>query len=86
MNLLDIVLLLPAAGFVAMLLMPRANAQATRVAALVISLAVFALSLGLIAPVLERGRRHRVPHRHPVDRDRRRSASTWAWTGSASGS
>ena len=50
MNLLDIVLFLPLLGFLAMLFVPKGNAQAAGMGALVISLAVFAVSLGLIAP------------------------------------
>ena len=50
MNLLDVVLFLPLLGFLAMLFVPKGNAQAARMGALVISLAVFVVSLGLIAP------------------------------------
>src|SRR5580700_4161257 len=47
MTTLDIVLFLPLIGFLAMLLIPEAL---SRVAALVISLAVFVVSLCLLAP------------------------------------
>src|SRR5580700_10729844 len=47
MTTLDIVLFLPLIGFLAMLLIPEAL---SRVAALVISLGVFVVSLGLLAP------------------------------------
>jgi NADH-quinone oxidoreductase subunit M len=49
MNLLDIVLALPAIGFVLLLLLPRDNPGLIRNAMLGISLVVFVLSLGLIA-------------------------------------
>ena len=51
MTLLDIVLHLPLLGFLGLLAIPKSNPQASRVAALVISLLIFALSLGLIAGV-----------------------------------
>jgi len=47
MSLLDIVLFLPLAGFIVLLLVPK---EASRMAALLISLAVFVASLGLLAP------------------------------------
>ena len=50
MNLLDAVLFLPLLGFFAMLFIPKENAQASRIGALVISVLVFVVSLGLIAP------------------------------------
>jgi NADH-quinone oxidoreductase subunit M len=46
-TLLDALLLLPFAGFVLLLLLPRARGEAIRLAALGVSLAAFALSLGL---------------------------------------
>ena len=49
MNLLTVVLLLPLAGFLIALCIPRSSPQASRVWALVLSLAVFAASLGLLA-------------------------------------
>jgi NADH-quinone oxidoreductase subunit M len=51
MNLLDITLWLPAAGFLLLLLIPRDREPLIRALSLAISLAAFALSLGLIAPV-----------------------------------
>ena len=47
MNLLDIVIAVPAIGFLVALLIPRAMEQAVRMITLVFSLAAFALSLGL---------------------------------------
>jgi NADH-quinone oxidoreductase subunit M len=51
MNLLDILILLPAAGFLIALLLPRDNHNLIRYFALGVSLLAFALSLGLIADV-----------------------------------
>ncbi|PYT15628.1 MAG: Fe-S-binding domain-containing protein, partial [Acidobacteria bacterium] len=50
MTLLDIVILLPLAGFFVFLAVPRNNPQMTRWAALLISVAVFVVSLGLVGP------------------------------------
>ena len=50
MTLLDIVILLPLAGFFVFLAVPRNNPQITRWAALLISVAVFVVSLGLVGP------------------------------------
>jgi NADH-quinone oxidoreductase subunit M len=50
MSLLDVVLFLPLVGSFALLLVPKGNAQASRMGALIISLLVFIVSLGLIAP------------------------------------
>ena len=50
MTTLDIVLFLPLVGFLAILFLPRENANLARWSALLISLAVFAASLALIAP------------------------------------
>src|SRR5215469_1706143 len=47
MNLLDIVIAIPAIGFILALLIPRAQEQAVRMVTLVFSLAAFVLSLGL---------------------------------------
>src|SRR3984957_18622478 len=47
MNLLDILIAIPAIGFVVALLIPRAMEQAIRTIALVFSLVAFAVSLGL---------------------------------------
>ncbi len=55
MNLLDVLLLLPAAGFLVVLLLPRGNPGAARGVALAVSLVVFALSLALAAPVWSDG-------------------------------
>jgi NADH-quinone oxidoreductase subunit M len=55
MNLLDILIALPAIGFVATLALPRAREQTIRMVALVFSLAAFVLSLGL-ATGFEKGR------------------------------
>ncbi len=55
MNLLNIVLLLPATGFLAVLLLPRAKPELARIVSLAIALAVFALSLCLAAPVWNDG-------------------------------
>jgi NADH-quinone oxidoreductase subunit M len=49
MNLLEVVLFLPLAGFLIALLIPRSSPQASRVWALLASLATFVLSLGLLA-------------------------------------
>ena len=50
MSLLDVVLFLPLLGFFVLILVPKTNPQAARMGALVISLVVFVLSLGLLAP------------------------------------
>jgi NADH-quinone oxidoreductase subunit M len=50
MNLLDLVLLLPLAGFVLLLFVPKEKPGVSRILALAISLIVFVLSLGLVAP------------------------------------
>ncbi|MBV6431500.1 MAG: NADH-quinone oxidoreductase subunit M [Bryobacteraceae bacterium] len=50
MNLLNLVLALPLAGFLVTLLLPKNNSHAIRLFSLVVSLAVFVLSLGLTAP------------------------------------
>ena len=52
MTLLDIVLLLPLAGFLVMLFAPKDNPNASRWAALLISLVVFVVSLGLLGPYM----------------------------------
>ena len=52
MSLLDVVLFLPLAGFLALLILP---AGISRTAALAISLVIFVFSLGLIAPVTAAG-------------------------------
>jgi NADH-quinone oxidoreductase subunit M len=52
MTLLDIVLLLPLAGFLVMLFAPKDNPNAARWAALLISLVVFVVSLGLLGPYM----------------------------------
>jgi NADH-quinone oxidoreductase subunit M len=52
MTLLDIVLFLPAIGFVIGLLLPRENTPLIRNYTIAFSLLVFAVSLGLIAPVV----------------------------------
>ena len=51
MSLLDIVLFLPLIGFLILLAVPKSNPQASRMGALVISLLIFVLSLGLISGV-----------------------------------
>ena len=50
MTLLDAVLFLPLLGFFALLLVPKDNPQASRMGALIISLGIFVVSLGLLAP------------------------------------
>jgi NADH-quinone oxidoreductase subunit M len=49
MSLLDIVLFLPLIGFLVLLAVPKSHPQASRMGALVISLLVFVLSLGLLS-------------------------------------
>ena len=49
MSLLDIVLFLPLIGFLVLLAVPKSNPQASRMGALVISLLIFVLSLGLLS-------------------------------------
>ena len=51
MTLLELVLLIPAAGFLVALLLPKENPKLVRNFALAVSLIVFLLSLGLIGPV-----------------------------------
>ena len=55
MNLLNLLLILPAAGFLLVLLLPRSQPHTARAVCLAISLAVFLLSLGLVAPVRSAG-------------------------------
>ena len=50
MTLLDTVLFLPLAGFFLLLMVPKDNPQASRMTALLVSVVVFAASLGLVAP------------------------------------
>jgi NADH-quinone oxidoreductase subunit M len=50
MTLLDAVVHLPLIGFLLLLFVPRANEQASRWGALIISLFIFVLSLGLLGP------------------------------------
>ena len=58
MNLVDILLILPAAGFLLLLAAPARNPRAARVTALAISVVTLVLSLGLAAPVWESGADH----------------------------
>ncbi|MCW5980239.1 MAG: NADH-quinone oxidoreductase subunit M [Bryobacteraceae bacterium] len=51
MNVVNVLLILPAAGFLAVLLLPRSRPDAAKIAALAVSLAVFLLSLSIAAPV-----------------------------------
>jgi NADH-quinone oxidoreductase subunit M len=53
MNLLDILLIVPAVGFVLLLMLPKGNVAMIRMTGLIISLFVFAGSLALIAPILQ---------------------------------
>lgn len=55
MTLLDITLVLPLIGFVLLLLLPRKQENTIRLVALVLSLAIFVLSIGLTAPFYEKG-------------------------------
>jgi NADH-quinone oxidoreductase subunit M len=50
MNLLDAVIFLPLLGFIALLFVPRGSTGGSRMLALIVSLAVFVASLGLIGP------------------------------------
>src|SRR5262245_61371376 len=50
MTLLDIVLFLPLAGFLLLLFVPKDTPRASRMGALIVSLIVFLISLGLLAP------------------------------------
>ncbi len=50
MTLLDVVLFLPLLGFVVLLFAPKENTAATRMTALIISLVIFVVSLGLLIP------------------------------------
>lgn len=52
MNLLDLLLLLPLAGFIGTMFLPKDNHQLIRVFALVVSIVMFLTSLGLLGPVL----------------------------------
>ena len=49
MNLLDLVLFLPLLGFLAILVLPK---ESSRMTAMLLSLAIFVLSLGLLSPFL----------------------------------
>ncbi len=55
MTLLDLVLALPLAGFLLLLLLPAGRAATIRRVSLGVTLAVFALSLGLVVPSLDGG-------------------------------
>lgn len=55
MNLLNLVLALSLAGFLIILVLPRSNPNLVRLFSLVLSLAIFVLSLGLTAPFLQSG-------------------------------
>jgi len=55
MNLLDLLIALPAAGFLAALLIPRSSENGVRMLALGLSVAIFLLSLGLVGPVSAAG-------------------------------
>jgi NADH-quinone oxidoreductase subunit M len=52
MNLLDILIAVPFIGFVIVLLLPKENPGMAKMAALIVALAVFLGSLGLIAPII----------------------------------
>lgn len=52
MNLLDLLLIVPAAGFFVTLLLPKDNPGLIRMFALAVSLLAFVMSLGLISPVM----------------------------------
>ena len=54
MTLLDAVLFLPLIGFLLLLLIPGKQSQLSRMAALVISLVIFVISLGLIGGITPR--------------------------------
>ena len=53
MNLLSLLLILPAVGFIVTLLLPRENNGLIRTFTLAVAVAAFVLSLGLIGPVME---------------------------------
>ncbi|MCC6590852.1 MAG: NADH-quinone oxidoreductase subunit M [Bryobacterales bacterium] len=55
MNLLNILIALPALGFILLLLLPRSVEDKAKTIALVLSVVIFAMSLGLIGPVLNSG-------------------------------
>jgi NADH-quinone oxidoreductase subunit M len=55
MNLLNLLLILPAAGFLIVLLLPRTNPQAARMVSLAVSLVTFVFSLALATPVWQAG-------------------------------
>jgi len=55
MTLLDAVLFLPLIGFLLLLLIPKSNPGLSRMAALVISLFIFVISLGLVSGVVPDG-------------------------------
>ncbi len=55
MNLLNLLIALPALGFLLVLLMPKSAEKQARMVALVLSLVIFVMSLGLIGPVLGAG-------------------------------
>jgi NADH-quinone oxidoreductase subunit M len=55
MTLLDVLIALPLAGFLLLLVLPRASEANSRLVALVISLAIFVASLGLLVPFLNLG-------------------------------
>jgi NADH:ubiquinone oxidoreductase subunit 4 (subunit M) len=83
MNLLNWILALPAAGFLLVLFWPG-RTEAARVLALAVSLAVFAVSLGLIPGVWHAGDAHRWVTDIPWI-NRPPSVTTSPWTASASG-
>ncbi|MBI3209067.1 MAG: NADH-quinone oxidoreductase subunit M [Candidatus Solibacter usitatus] len=55
MSLLNLVLLLPLLGFLACLFLPKKNLGLIRMFTLLVSLAIFVVSLGLTAPFLDKG-------------------------------
>ncbi|MBI4904327.1 MAG: NADH-quinone oxidoreductase subunit M [Acidobacteria bacterium] len=55
MNLLNLVLVLPLAGFLLTMILPKNNASLIRLFSLVLSLAIFVLSLGLTSPFFQSG-------------------------------
>lgn len=55
MNLLDLTLALPLAGFLVLLLLPKQRGSVIRLTALIIALSAFVLSLGLTAPFFTTG-------------------------------
>ncbi len=86
MTLLDAVIFLPLLAFLIILALPKDNPQLIRLFSLIASLAVFVVSLGLIAPVWSASPgKFALESKRRLDIDARHQLSRRAWTASACG-